>query len=72
MAPDRQPGGVLPRFGFSPEEARHRALLVYAAHVGTPRLFRDAPDLVPREEGYAAYRRNILSTLVPRDDAERT
>lgn len=61
--------------GLSPEEARHRALLVYAAHAGTVRLFRDAPDLVPRGEDYAAYRRHFLSTLMPEDqagDAQRT
>ncbi|HEX6711380.1 MAG TPA: helix-turn-helix domain-containing protein [Rubrobacter sp.] len=60
--------------GFSPEEARHRALLVYVAHAGTLRLFRDAPDVVPRGEGYTAYWRHLLSTLVPAeraDDAER-
>src|SRR5215212_5095936 len=36
--------------GFSPEEARRRALLVYATHVGTWQLFREAHDLVPRGE----------------------
>ena len=56
--------------GFSPGEARHRALLVYAAHAGTLRLFRDAPDLVPRGGGYASYRRHLLSTLVPEQRAE--
>jgi len=57
--------------GFSPEEeARHRALLVYAAHAGTLRLFRDAPDLVPRGEGYTSYRRHLLSTLVPDNEAD--
>src|SRR5215204_7460915 len=56
--------------GLSPEEARHRALLVYAAHAGTLRLFRDAPHLVPRGEGYTAYWRHLLSTLVPEDEAD--
>ena len=56
--------------GFSPEEARHRALLVYAAHAGTLRLFRDAPHLVPREEGYTSYRRHLLSTLVQEDEVD--
>lgn len=59
--------------GFSPAEVRHRALLVYAAYAGTLRLFRDAPELVPRGEGYVSYRRHLLSTLVPEaraDDAE--
>ena len=56
--------------GFSPEEARNRALLVYAAHAGTLRLFRDAPDLVPRGEDYASYRQHLLSTLVPEERAD--
>src|SRR5215203_218266 len=56
--------------GLSPEEARHRALLVYAAHAGTLRLFRDAPDLVPRGEGYVSYRQHLLSTLVPEERAD--
>lgn len=50
--------------GFPTEEARHRALLIYAAHAGTMRLFRDAPCCVPRGEGYLAYRRHLVSTLV--------
>jgi AcrR family transcriptional regulator len=61
--------------GLSAEHARNRALLVYAAHAGTVRLFRDAPDLMPREESYAAYRRHLLFTLMPGNDAgdaERT
>ena len=61
--------------GLSAEDARNRALLVYAAHAGTVRLFRDAPDLMPREESYAAYRRHLLFTLMPGNDAgdaERT
>ena len=53
--------------GFPPQEARHRALLVYAAHAGTSRLFRDAPGRLPRGEGYLAYRRHLVSTLVPGD-----
>jgi AcrR family transcriptional regulator len=54
--------------GFSPEEARHRALLVYAAHAGTFRLLRDAPDLVPSGKDYAAYRQHLFSTLMPKDE----
>jgi len=53
--------------GLSAEDARNRALLIYAAYAGTMRLFRDAPDLVPRGEGYAAYRRHLLFTLIPED-----
>ena len=58
--------------GFRPEEARHRAYLVYAAHAGTVRLFRDLPDRTPRGEDYLAYRRHLVDTLVPREDARGT
>ena len=54
--------------GFPPEEARHRALLVYAAHAGTVRLFRDMPDRAPQGEAYLAYRRHLVDTLVPGED----
>lgn len=54
--------------GLSTEEARHRALLVYAAYVGTLRLVREAPGRVPRGEDYQAYRRHLVSTLVPEGD----
>jgi hypothetical protein len=53
-------------------EARHRAYLVYAAHAGTVRLFRDLPDRTPRGEDYLAYRRHPVDTLVPREDARGT
>ena len=55
--------------GLPTEEAWHRALLVYAAHAGTFRLLRDAPDLMPRGKDYEAYRRHLLSTLLPEDEA---
>ena len=61
--------------GLSADDARNQALLVYAAYAGTVRLYRDAPDLLPRGEGYAAYRRHLLCTLMPRNDvgdAEKT
>jgi len=51
--------------GFPADEARHRALLVYAVHVGTLRLAREAPDLLPRGDDYLAYRRHEMATLVP-------
>lgn len=51
--------------GLLPDEARHRALLVYAAYVGTMRLAREAPNRMPRGEDYGAYRRHLISTLVP-------
>jgi AcrR family transcriptional regulator len=56
--------------GFPREGARHRALLVYAAHAGTVRLFRDVPDRVPRGEGYLAYRRHLVDALVHGDRTE--
>lgn len=49
---------------FSPEEARHRALLVYAAYVGTLRLAREAPGRVPRGDDYRAYQRHFTAALV--------
>jgi hypothetical protein len=58
--------------GFRPEEARHMAYLVYAAHASTVRLFRDLPDRTPRGEDYLAYRRHLVDTLVPREDARGT
>lgn len=51
--------------GFSPKEARHRAFLVYAAHAGTVRLLREAPDRVPSGDNYLAYRRHLIATLIP-------
>src|SRR5215203_496336 len=55
--------------GFPTEEAWYRALLVYAAHAGTFRLLRHAPDLMPRGKDYEAYRRHLLSTLMPENEA---
>jgi AcrR family transcriptional regulator len=54
--------------GLPLEEAWNRALLVYAAHAGTFRLLRDAPDLMPHGKDYQAYRRHLLSTLMPEDE----
>lgn len=51
--------------GSAGEEARHRALLAYAAYVGTLRLVREAPGRRPEGEDYRAYRRHMISTLVP-------
>ncbi len=53
--------------GSSPGEARRRALLVYAAYLGTLRLTREAPSRVPRGEEYRAYRQHFVETLVPGD-----
>ena len=51
--------------GFAPEGARHRALLVYAAYVGTLRLAREAPGRVPRGDDYPAYQQHFIAALVP-------
>jgi AcrR family transcriptional regulator len=58
--------------GLPAEEAGHRALMAYAAYVGTVRLFRDVPDRVPRGEEYRVYRRRFIEALVPGDDADGT
>lgn len=58
--------------GFPPDETRHRALMAYAAYVGTVRLFRDVPDRMPRGDDYLAYRRRFIDALVPGDDADGT
>jgi len=50
--------------GFPADEARHRALLVYTAHIGTLRLAREAPDLMPRDDDYRAYWRHEMATLL--------
>ena len=56
--------------GLPPEEAGHRALMAYAAYVGTVRLFRDVPDRVPRGEEYRVYRRRFIEALVAGYDAD--
>jgi len=59
--------------GFPTDEARYRALLVYAVYIGTLRLAREAPDLMPRDDDYRAYRRHEMATLMPEgvtDDVE--
>lgn len=51
--------------GFSATEAHHRALLAYAAYVGTMRLAREAPSRMPHGEGYRLYCQHLIATLVP-------
>ena len=52
--------------GLSPEEAPHRAVLVYAAYMGTLRLLaREARGRVPPGDDYRAYQRHFIATLVP-------
>jgi len=53
--------------GLAPEAARHRALLAYAAYVGTLRLAREALSHMPRGEEYGAYQRHLIATLIPDD-----
>ena len=49
--------------GMTTAQARHRALLVYAAYVGLAQLRRDAPQVSPRER--AAFARHLAATLIP-------
>jgi len=51
--------------GLTPDEARYRALLGYAAYVGTLRLAREAPSRLPRGEEYRAYQRQVIATILP-------
>ena len=53
--------------GLAPEEARYRALLAYAAYVGTMRLAREAPSRLPRTEEYPAYQQHVIKTIMPED-----
>ncbi len=53
--------------GFTPGEARYRALLAYAAFVGTLRLAREAPSRLPRDGEYLAYQRHVMATIMPGD-----
>ena len=50
---------------FPPAEARHHALFVYAAYVGTLRLAREAPGRLPQGDDYLAYRQHFIAALVP-------
>jgi len=58
--------------GLPSEEVRHRALMAYAAYVGTVRLFRDVPDRVPRGEDYLAYRSRFIDALIAGEEADGT
>src|SRR5215207_1113489 len=51
--------------GLTPEEARYRAFLAYAAYVGTLRLAREAPSRLPRNEEYQAYQRHLIAMTMP-------
>ena len=61
--------GCFGALGFGPEEARQRALLSYSAYVGTLRLAREAPGRMPSGEEGRAYRRHLVATLLPHQDA---
>jgi AcrR family transcriptional regulator len=55
--------------GYPPEEARYRALLGYAAYVGTLRLAREAPSRLPRNDEYRAYQQHVIATIMPETDS---
>ena len=58
--------GCFRALGLTPVEARYRALLAYAAYVGTLRLAREAPSRLPRGEEYRAYQRQVIATILPK------
>lgn len=51
-------------FGLDGAEARNRALLGYAAYLGTLRLAREAPRRLPQGEELRTYHRLLLATLL--------
>ena len=51
--------------GLPADEARHRALVAYAAYLGTLRLDREVPSRMPRGEEYGGYQRHLVAALVP-------
>lgn len=53
--------------GLSADEVRQRGLLAYAAYVGTLRLVRESPGHLPTGGAHVAYRRHLVTTLVPHD-----
>ena len=56
--------------GYTPDEARHRALLAYAAFVGTLRLAREAPGRMPPDGEYRAYQRHVMATIMSEGGGE--
>jgi len=52
------------RLGFTPEAARHRAVLTYSAYAGALRLIREAPGRFPAGKHLEAYRRHVTRTLL--------
>lgn len=51
--------------GFAPLASQQRALLVYAAYIGTLRLPRDVPQRTPHGDAYAHYLEHLKRTLIP-------
>lgn len=51
--------------GCSPEEARYRGLLGYAAYVGTLRLAREAPSRLPGQDELQDYQRQVIAAILP-------
>jgi AcrR family transcriptional regulator len=52
------------RLGFTPEAARHRAVLTYSVYAGALRLIREAPGCFPAGKHLEAYRRHVTRTLL--------
>lgn len=57
--------------GYAPVEARYRALLAYAAFVGTLRLAREAPSRLPQDGEYKNYQQHVMATVMPKDGRRR-
>jgi AcrR family transcriptional regulator len=56
--------------GYPPHEARYRALLGYAAFVGTLRLVREAPSRLPQGGESRAYQQHVIATIMPTDEGD--
>jgi AcrR family transcriptional regulator len=57
--------------GLAPDEAQQRALLAYAAYIGTLHLFREAPSRAPVGELGEAYRQHLVHALLPAETGDR-
>ena len=67
LVSERRIEHLIERFGalgLPPDEARNRALLAYAAYVGTLRLASELPGHPPEGEASAAFRRRLIATLM--------
>ena len=50
--------------GFTPDDARHRARLLYSAYVGFQQLNLQTPQDRPPQEEYEAYVSHLMDTLI--------